>query len=134
MTNEDNMANEQEKKFKLSDFMKQLEKLEVEELQQVEDGVVKLLEDKREAAKEDARRRIEEIAKAAGASVKELMRFRETRQGPTQGQAKGSRRPAEIKFRHPTESSLTWTGRGRKPAWVEEHLKQGGTLEQLAVA
>ncbi len=129
------MANEQEKKFKLSDFLKQLEKLEVEELQQVESGVAKLLSDKREAAKEEAKKQVEELAAKLGMSVKELMGFRESRQGPAvQGAGKGSRRPAEIKFRHPTEPSLTWSGRGRKPAWVEEHVKAGGTLEQLAVA
>lgn len=26
-----------------------------------------------------------------------------------------------------------WTGRGRKPAWVLEHLKKGGKLEDLAI-
>lgn len=26
-----------------------------------------------------------------------------------------------------------WSGRGRKPKWVEDHLKRGGTLEELLV-
>lgn len=24
----------------------------------------------------------------------------------------------EIKYRHPTKPELTWTGRGRRPAWL----------------
>lgn len=28
----------------------------------------------------------------------------------------------------------TWTGRGRKPKWLEDYLSQGGNLEALRVA
>lgn len=28
----------------------------------------------------------------------------------------------------------TWTGRGRKPKWLEDYLSQGGNLETLRVA
>jgi DNA-binding protein H-NS len=37
------------------------------------------------------------------------------------------------KFIHPTDAQLTWTGRGRKPLWVDSHLKDGGTLEELMI-
>lgn len=37
------------------------------------------------------------------------------------------------KFRCPTDASLTWTGRGRKPLWVDSHLQNGGTLEALMI-
>lgn len=40
------------------------------------------------------------------------------------------RRSVAIKYR---SGENTWTGRGRKPKWVEEHLASGGTLESLAV-
>jgi len=26
-----------------------------------------------------------------------------------------------------------WSGRGRKPKWVDDHLKSGGTLDDIAV-
>lgn len=38
------------------------------------------------------------------------------------------------KYRHPENAEITWTGRGRKPGWVEEQLKAGNTLEQLLIA
>lgn len=37
------------------------------------------------------------------------------------------------KYRHPKEKRLTWTGRGRKPKWIQEWLGGKGTLEQLAI-
>lgn len=39
---------------------------------------------------------------------------------------------AKAKYRHPEAPSRTWTGKGRKPAWVQEHLAKGGSLEDLA--
>ena len=38
-----------------------------------------------------------------------------------------------IKYRHPKEPMLTWTGRGKKPRWIEAYITQGGTLEDLLV-
>lgn len=38
-----------------------------------------------------------------------------------------------IKYRHPDESTLTWTGRGRQPKWVVEYLATKGTIEDLLV-
>lgn len=38
------------------------------------------------------------------------------------------------KYRHPENASLTWTGRGRSPRWVEEYLQQtGGQLSDLLI-
>ncbi|WP_424179079.1 H-NS family nucleoid-associated regulatory protein [Yoonia sp. TsM2_T14_4] len=38
------------------------------------------------------------------------------------------------KYQHPENSSLTWSGRGRKPQWFHEALASGKTPEDLAVA
>ncbi|HLO65300.1 MAG TPA: ParB/RepB/Spo0J family partition protein [Azonexus sp.] len=37
----------------------------------------------------------------------------------------------EALYTHPENADLAWTGRGRKPKWVEAWLDNGGTLEQL---
>lgn len=37
------------------------------------------------------------------------------------------------KYRNPSDRSTTWTGRGRKPRWVEDYLAGGGTLDQLRI-
>lgn len=38
-----------------------------------------------------------------------------------------------VQYRHPEEPSLEWTGRGRKPRWVEFFLASGRTLEDLKI-
>lgn len=40
--------------------------------------------------------------------------------------------PAAGKYQNPVDPTLTWSGRGRKPAWVQLYLDNGGTLEKLA--
>lgn len=43
---------------------------------------------------------------------------------------RGAGKPAPvIKYRL---NEQTWSGRGRKPKWVEDYLTQGGKLEELA--
>lgn len=38
-----------------------------------------------------------------------------------------------IKYRHPKNNELTWTGRGRTPRWVVEWQAGGGSLDHLLV-
>ena len=40
--------------------------------------------------------------------------------------------PAAGKYQNPVDPTQTWSGRGRKPAWVQLYLDNGGTLEKLA--
>lgn len=39
----------------------------------------------------------------------------------------------KVKYRHPENAELEWTGRGRKPKWVESWLANGGAIENLLV-
>jgi ParB/RepB/Spo0J family partition protein len=47
------------------------------------------------------------------------------------GAAARFRTMIKAEYAHPENHELCWTGRGRKPKWVENWLKDGGTLEQL---
>lgn len=38
-----------------------------------------------------------------------------------------------VKYRHPSDPSLAWTGRGRQPRWIEAYISEGGSLQDLAV-
>ena len=45
---------------------------------------------------------------------------------------KTGKQPA--RYRHPTDSSVTWTGIARRPPWVVEYLAKGGrTLDDLLI-
>ncbi|WP_428827605.1 H-NS family nucleoid-associated regulatory protein [Azonexus sp. IMCC34842] len=39
----------------------------------------------------------------------------------------------KVKYRHPENVELEWTGRGRKPKWVEAWMANGGSLDNLLV-
>lgn len=47
--------------------------------------------------------------------------------------AKKTRAKAPVKFQHPENAELKWTGRGNKPNWVKECLANGLTMEQLLI-
>jgi len=48
---------------------------------------------------------------------------------------KGERMRAAVKpkYQSPTDPSLTWTGRGRKPKWVQGWIDGGNDLEKLLI-
>ena len=45
-------------------------------------------------------------------------------------QGKAVKGPA-CKYRHPHRQNMTWSGKGKKPRWVEEWLEAGNTLDEL---
>ena len=46
---------------------------------------------------------------------------------------KAGRAKVAPKYVNPGDSSLTWTGRGRKPRWIQEHLDAGKELSDLEI-
>jgi DNA-binding protein H-NS len=43
------------------------------------------------------------------------------------------KKSVKIRYRNPDNFSDTWTGRGRKPKWVEALLESGKTLEDIEI-
>lgn len=39
----------------------------------------------------------------------------------------------KVKYRHPEDLALEWTGRGRRPKWVEAWLQSGMNMDALTV-
>lgn len=48
-----------------------------------------------------------------------------------QSKAKGS--TVAPKYRNPEDATMTWTGRGRKPLWVQKALDEGKSLDELLI-
>ena len=73
---------------------------------------------------------IAQIASKRGFSLRELI-------GKPPRSVKGKKtrtlKPVAVKYRHPDQADLTWTGRGRRPHWVSKWLEDGKTMEKLAV-
>ncbi len=71
------------------------------------------------------RKELEALASQHGYSLNELLDQAEGK--------KVSRGSVAPKYRSPADASLTWSGRGRQPKWVQECLASGSTLESLAI-
>ncbi len=77
---------------------------------------------KRDALMNEIKERVE----AAGLSAEDLIKA-------LGGRGNKTRKPVAVKYRDPANPANTWTGRGRKPKWIEAKLAAGTTLESLAV-
>lgn len=67
------------------------------------------------------------FAKARGYAIEDLL-GKEAKVKATTGNK------VKVKYRHPENAELEWTGRGRKPKWVEAWLANGASLDALLVA
>jgi len=85
--------------------------------------IPKEIERRQKADKINALKEIEAFAAERGFALSELL---------GESPAKKERAPVAVKYKHPTDTALAWTGRGRQPKWVVAFLANGGTIEQLA--
>ena len=65
------------------------------------------------------------FAKARGYALEEL--------GSKEAKVKTVGGKVKVKYRHPDNAGLEWTGRGRQPKWVAAWVANGGNMEALAV-
>lgn len=72
--------------------------------------------------REQTRKKIEAVLAEAGMSVDDL---------PVLFSIAGRSQKPRPAYRNPAKPAQTWTGKGRKPGWVEKHLKAGGKIEDL---
>lgn len=98
--------------------------LSLAELRELERLLPKEIRRREQEEKVKVRKELEAFVQARGFSLDDVIRG--------EGGEKSRGGKVEIKYRHPV-SGEGWTGRGRKPRWVEAWLAQGGTLDQLRV-
>jgi DNA-binding protein H-NS len=101
-----------------------LSKLSIEEMQALARDIETEIVARRAADKERVLTQMRELAGSLGMTLEELLR--EERGGGGGGVAP--------KYRNPENSALTWSGRGKRPLWINEALAAGKTLEDLAVS
>jgi DNA-binding protein H-NS len=100
-----------------------LSKLSLEELQSLARDIETEILGRREAERERVLNQMRELAGSLGMTLEEVLRGE---------RGKGS--PVPAKYRHPDNPDLTWSGRGKRPTWVNEALASGKTLEDLAAS
>lgn len=80
--------------------------------------------------KERTRRYEERIARETA----ELKRIGEEKGFLVEEIFSGKRISNAPKYRHPKDATLTWSGRGRRPHWLNEALGNGADIEDLRVS
>lgn len=98
-----------------------LNALSIGDLRQLKKDVEKALSTIEQRRKQEALAAAEAAAKGLGFSLSELTR------------SKSPRSINAPKFRHPENSDLTWSGRGRRPDWFNEALAGGAKEDDLLI-
>ena len=100
-----------------------LEALSLKELKELYGQVGKAIASYEGRKKQEAILALEEKARSLGFTLGELVAAAPVRK----------RKPARPKYANPADKNETWTGRGRKPRWVDAALKSGKSLDDLLI-
>ena len=100
-----------------------LSKMSMDELKTLQKSVEKAIAEFKTRKRAEALKEVQAVAKKHGISVDELIG------------GKGNKRKAKApaKYRNPSDSSQTWSGRGRQPEWFKAAVKAGKSLKSLEV-
>lgn len=99
-----------------------LDKMSLKELRDMRSKLDRAISSYEDRRRREAIQAAEEAARAHGFNLAELT-----------GSAPRKPNTVAPKYAHPENPSLTWTGRGRKPRWVQENLDAGKSLEDLLI-
>ncbi|WP_226561598.1 H-NS histone family protein [Salipiger thiooxidans] len=99
-----------------------IDKLSLDELKALQKQVVKAIDEFEVNQRKEALAAVEAKAKEFGFSLSELT-----------SKTKSKPKASPPKYRHPENAALTWSGRGRKPAWIKEGLEAGRSLDDYAI-
>ena len=108
--------------------MTELAKLSIDELLALQKRAAAEVETRQSAEKEKAKQEILALASKYGIELK----FAGSSMTSPKA-SKGKRGTVAAKYRHPENSTLTWTGRGRSPLWVAEWKTKHGSLDGIAI-
>ncbi|MDC9728678.1 MAG: H-NS histone family protein [Methyloprofundus sp.] len=104
--------------------MNDLKNFSVSELQAVIDNAEAALKMKQNNERKEVYAKIKELAASVGATVDIYMADKkETRKTVK----------VEAKFRHPSDASLTWTGRGLTPKWMRALIEEGHEKSEFLI-
>jgi DNA-binding protein H-NS len=105
-----------------------LSKLSLPELETLAQDVQAEITNRREAEKQRVLEQMRELAASIGMTPEELLRAQRAQLGGGRAGMPG----VAVKYRHPENPSLTWSGRGKRPQWLTDALAEGKSLEDLA--
>ena len=99
----------------------ELEKMSLRDLRDLRNKLDRAISTYEDRRKREALVAVESAAREFGFSLADL------------ANAKPGRAKVAPKYANPHDPESTWTGRGRKPRWVQEALDGGKKLEELEI-
>jgi len=102
-----------------------LKTLSIAELKSLQDEITIEMELRTKAERQKLVQEFRDKAKSLGISLEDLM-------SGQKGKARSSGKVA-AKYANPADSSMTWTGRGKRPRWVSEWIDSGKSIDDLKV-
>lgn len=103
----------------------ELSNLSLPEMYQLQKDLAAEIEKRKVSDKRDLIAELQNLAAAKGFSLQDVL-------GGTVG-TKAAKSAGVAQFRNPADASQTWTGRGRKPQWVQDWLNAGKPLDGLRI-
>lgn len=103
-----------------------LSTLTLQQLRQLQNDLATEIKIREQSKINEARQKILELAQQAGVSLQDLL-------GTPAVRSSKPSKPVAVKYRHPNNPALQWTGRGRAPSWVKEWEAEHHSLTGLLV-
>jgi DNA-binding protein H-NS len=101
---------------------KELDRMTLRELKELEVKVQRARASVQDRSRTDLRKKVETMIAEAGFKVTDIF-----------GGRGGKGRTVAAKYANPDDPSETWTGRGRKPRWLNAKLQEGAKIEKFLI-
>ncbi|MCB1909927.1 MAG: H-NS histone family protein [Rhodocyclaceae bacterium] len=115
-------------------------KLSIAELRKLNKRIETELKKRDDSAKRDLLKKMQRLAAEHGLSIDDVVgktaapsKPRSPSAAKSAGKPKGKKIVVAPKYRNPDDASMTWTGRGRKPLWVQKWLDDGKVVDELLI-
>lgn len=115
-----------------------LTSLSLGKLNTLKQRIAREIEVRERVGKVDVIKKLRKLAAAEGFTLEELLSLPPQAQATAPAKAKRTRKavakqkaPLPIRYAHPGNPELKWSGRGRRPSWVEVWTQNGGAMSAL---
>jgi len=115
-----------------------LKSLPLGELGTLNKRIARVIEVRERVGKADVIKKLRKLAATEGFALEELLSVPPQAQATAPAKAKRAKKavatqkaPLPIRYAHPGNPELKWSGRGRRPSWVELWTQNGGAMSAL---
>ncbi|MFA3919332.1 H-NS histone family protein [Ruegeria hyattellae] len=103
-----------------------LKKMNAADLKALAKDIEETLVHAEKEALSKALKEIHKVAKSHGVTLEEIIAH-------FSGPKKKAKAKVAAKYRNPDDPKQTWSGRGRKPNWVNDAIKAGKSIDELEI-